>query len=865
MKVKHLFYATAGLMVAAACNNEEFTTSGASFDGKGELVELNGAVAITKGGVQTRAIDEEGNFLWMPAGTLGDADSEVPEKIGLCWTGVNNANPDKAPAQTTGSMVYTNYEFVQAGWLYKGETVPALNPCTPFNVKNGEYNFAAKIGNKGTTAKVENDTYEANTPGKTLDLTTGFFTTKNTAIYSGEYIVYYPYSDEFFDSPIVATAPRSLTLDGNADNKYAAVSEHGFNVGYVGEFQGGQLSDAFVTNLLTGAAYIGIKNTGNEAVTLKQITLYAAGADDNFITKQELSASAIKAAGNVPAKIGANLYLGQPTETSKTIVANYKEAKEFKANSTTTSYDAYAVLPVLPTTISDLKILLVNDKDQVAIVDCGKAEIGALCKGEYSVKKAIDLKDVEFKADYIVTDAASLESVVASIKDLASVAKPINVQVIGDVTLENNVVIGENENFKLVTFNGGKIIVPEDKTLTLSWNPTMNTDIDVLDKGCCGTNDGKLIAKRAVLGGVINNRGDIKVGAASQATSVVMNNATINNLKGTETVRGVEIDYEGTIDVVEKTELLLNGTSNILNEGKITTKGTGVSAQDATITLTEGSTAAIDNQGSIVNGGNINVLSSANGLVNSTAGSEFVDKVGSQLTGYGMNSDNQGEFICEVDAQNRYEVAIESKIRPTTIVRFIAAASDNTTAPAANKEYKIKEGEIKNKATQELVSFEVAAPNTEDIKFIIAEEKKTKVAIIDAFTVTSAKSVTLAREMQANTTADFNASGVKTSIEENFTVVEEMNVNAGTVAVKEKKGVNVAGSSDCDLNVAKSALIEFANDGKSYFDVIANNGSVDIMVATVTPKVAHEVWCNRFTTGADGKWANNSYPMIIKK
>lgn len=862
MKVKHLFYATAGLMVAAACNNEEFTTSGASFDGKGELVELNGAVAITKGGVQTRAIDEKGNFLWMPAGTLGNADNEVPEKIGLCWTGVNNANPDKAPAQTTGSMVYTNYEFVQAGWLYKGETVPALNPCTPFDVKNGEYNAAANIGDKGITAEADNTngTYKAKTAGKTLDLTTGFFTTKNTAIYSGEYIVYYPYSDEFFDSPIVATAPRSLTLDGNADNKYAAVSEHGFNVGYVGEFQGGQLSDAFVTNLLTGAAYIGIKNTGTEAVTLKQITLYAAGADDNFITKQELSASAIKAAGNVPAKIGANLYLGQPTETSKTIVANYKEAKEFGAG--VTDY-AYAVLPVLPATISDLKILLVNKDDQVAIVDCGKAEIGALCKGEYSVKKAIDLKDVEFKADYIVTDATSLESVVKSITSLTNVTNPINVQVIGDVTLKNNVTIGNSDNFKLVTFNGGKIIVPADKILTLSRNPKMNTDIDVLDKGCCGTNDGKLIAKRAVLGGVINNRGDIEVGAKSTETSVVMNNATINNLKGTETVRGVEIDYEGTIDVVEKTELLLNGTSNILNEGKITTKGTGVSAQDATITLTQGSTAAIDNQGSIVNGGNINVLSSANGLVNSTAGSEFVDKVGSQLTGYGMNSDNQGEFICEVDAQNRYEVAIASDIRPTTIVRFIAkAGGQNATT---DTEYKIKEGEIKNKATQELVSFEVAAPNTDDIKFVIAEEKKTKVAIIDAFTVTSAKSVTLAREMQANTTADFNASGIKTSIEENFTVVEEMNVNAGTVAVKEKKGVNVAGSSDCDLNVAKSALIEFANDGKSYFDVIANNGSVDIMVATVTPKVAHEVWCNRFTTGADGKWANNSYPMIIKK
>lgn len=67
-------------------------------------------------------------------------------------------------------------------------------------------------------------------------------------------------------------------------------------------------------------------------------------------------------------------------------------------------------------------------------------------------------------------------------------------------------------------------------------------------------------------------------------------------------------------------------------------------------------------------------------MKNSTKTSEFVDKVGSQLTGYGMNSDNQGEFICEVDAQNRYETALKSNIRPTTIVRFVDVAQDKKMA-----------------------------------------------------------------------------------------------------------------------------------------------------------------------------------------
>lgn len=271
------------------------------------------------------------------------------------------------------------------------------------------------------------------------------------------------------------------------------------------------------------------------------------------------------------------------------------------------------VLPVLPATISDLKILLVDENSKVAIVDCGKQEIKALASGDYSVKKLVDLKDVEFKTDYIVTDAASLASVLTAVSALQDVSEtnPIKVQVIGDVTLEQNTEIGGNALYEFVTFEGGKIIVPADLTLTISNKATVNTDIDVMDKGCCGTADGKLIAKTATLGGVINNRGDIEVGDdGSAANLVVMNDATLNNLKGTETIRGAKTEYEGSILVKAKTTLTLNGTSGILNEGTMVTTGTGTSAEDGTITLSQGSTATIDNQNSIVNGGNINILSS---------------------------------------------------------------------------------------------------------------------------------------------------------------------------------------------------------------------------------------------------------------
>ena len=896
MKVKHLFYATASLMIAAACTNEEFTTDNfVGNDGIGELVDLKGGIVVAKGGdnAQSRAIDEDGKFWWMPFGELGSVN-EIPEEIGLCWTGVNNTNPDKAPAASTGSMVYTNYKFTHAGWLYKGETAPEMNPCDPYNIENGEYNKAAQIGDDGIEAKYS-DGYVASTSGKTLDLTTGFFTTKNSAIYSGEYIVYYPYSDEFYDSPIMASAPRSVEIDVDADNKFAAISKYGFNVGYVGGFQGGQLSGVFATNPLTGAAYIGLKNSAS-TTNIKQVVLYAAGANDNFIIKQELNANAIKAANNVPNNITKSLYLGQPSETSKTIVANFVEyttattgegegeegastpttptttkkavAKEIKSDYT------YVVLPVLPTSISDLQILLVDDEDKTAIIECGNQDIVALASGKYGIQKAIDLKDVKFDNDYIVTDSASLNSVNASLKQLGKQTKDITVRVIGEVTLNKDIELGYADVEKDVTFKGGKLIVPADVTMTLTDKVIIESDIDVMDKGCCGEKDGVLNLLNTTLAGTINNRGDVNVGDAdldgdgiTETSTVLMDDATLNSLKGEETVRGEEVKYAGAIVVYAKTSWELEGASAILNQGTFEINGAdGEVGKDGTVRLVQGSTASIDNQGSLVNAGNLNVLSTREGLKNSTAESEFVDRVGSQLTGYGMNADNKGEFICEVDGQTRYNTALTSGIRPTTIVRFISAS--RAEADDKGEAYYIAPGDVKSTTTGNLVSFEVASKDDIEFAFQTTTTVKTDaVSTIKALTVTNAKtsvtiSVTINKLLKVNTNAIFDAANVTTTLKKNFEVLEALKINKGTVEVDAKVNVNNANKDVCDLTLAKDTKMTFANGGKSYFDVINTQGDIEITSATGTSadQVAHELWCKSLVD--KGTWGNDSYPMF---
>lgn len=890
MKVKHLFYATASLMIAAACTNEEFTADNfVGNDGIGELVDLKGGIVVAKGSgsAQSRAINEEGDFWWMPSGALGTV-GEIPEEIGLCWTGVNNSNPDKAPATSTGSMVYTNYKFTHSGWLYEDETTPKMNPCEPYNIENGEYNKAAQIGNDGTEAEFSSGKYSASAADETLDLATGFFTTKNSAIYSGEYIVYYPYSDEFYDSPIMASAPRSVEIDVDEANRYAAISKYGFNVGYVGEFQGGQLSGVFATNPLTGAAYIGLKNTGT-AKSIKQVVLYAAGADDNFIIKQELNANAIKAANNVPNNITKSLYLGQPTETSKTIVANFvkytsddtgeeggeegEEAGVVTASTMTKNAAVkeigaaftYVVLPVLPASISDLQILLVDNEDKTAIIECGRQDIVALASGKYSIQKAIDLKNVEFDNDYIVTDSASLISVNESLKGLEAQTKDITVKVIGEVTLSDNIKLGYANVKKNVTFKGGKLIVPADVEMTLTDKVIIESDIDVMDKGCCGEDDGVLNLLNTTLAGTINNRGDVVVGDGTNESTVVMDDAALNSLKGEETVRGEKVNYAGTIVVNAMTSWELEGASSILNQGTFEIMGAdGDTGNDGTVRLVQGSTASIDNQGSLVNAGNLNVLSTRDGLKNSTAESEFVDRVGSQLTGYGMNADNKGEFICEVDGQTRYNTALTSGIRPTTIVRFISASRANKS-DTTGEPYYITPGDVKSTTTGNLVSFEVASAN-DDIVFAFKKTttiKNDAVSTIKALTVTDASTtVTINKLLKVNTNAIFNAEGVTTMLNKDFEVLEALRINKGTVAVAAKVDVNNANKDVCDLILAKLAKMTFANGGKSYFDVINTQGNIEITSATGTDAdlVAHELWCKSLVD--KGTWGNDSYPMF---
>ena len=171
--------------------------------------------------------------------------------------------------------------------------------------------------------------------------------------------------------------------------------------------------------------------------------------------------------------------MGTPKATSKTVVANYSVVLNVPAVASTAPAIGHVVLPVLPTTISDLKILLVDADNKTAIIDCDSVTFESISKGAYSLQKLIDLKNIEFKKEYIATDATSLNSIISTIDALPTIeyptaVKPISVHTIGEIALDQTITtIGTAAYFKFIRFYGNKLIVPNDIYLTVGYDVTI--------------------------------------------------------------------------------------------------------------------------------------------------------------------------------------------------------------------------------------------------------------------------------------------------------------------------------------------------------------------------------------------------------
>lgn len=725
MKGKYLFLAMATATMVA-CTNDDFTqdTPSIGHDNLGELIKTPILGVNVESNADTKAFDGRG-FLWRPV-TDENGNVTSTENIGLCWTGVGTPEYG-GPTDVTGDKVYTNIKFDHVGWLYSGEKTPKLH-CGV--LENGEYHNWNKALTPTATWNGTTSQWEPTTGGKTFDYKTGMFKSDNGTIYAGEYIVYFPYNDSFWNAPVTAEQNRILTLNLKdnmgvyevADGSQL-MSENSFNVGYVAAIKGGDEACAFSTKMLTS----GINFKLNGMASVKEIVLLSKG-EKAFITKMALSASKIKeciAKGELTNEIYMTDYQGN--ESASTLVVKTHDATGNCLNVNGTEAQFY--VPFLPNTFEDMRVLVVRNDGDVAEIsltalknvtfnanepkgltlyfDGNKVYKGTSTSGE----QVAEFKDVNYAYDEeSFIDAFTKARTNANDEKIA----PRTVQLLDNITLTKQV---QDQYYKTSThpvmINSDEDLNGEKNLLTLGGiengnvnymfrNVEFDANIENEPQGCC--NKGKasltLIDVTTAEGTELNLYGT-KLNLYSQ--NVVFNGDVyskfeptdeegelhpdrvpeielINNNSNKVVARGTFLN-EGKMNIALKTKFsleggqLTNGSADADYRASITVNGKGNVGEDGVLLMSKGAT--FTNHGDIYNKGNIDNDSEA-GTFTNEADATFTDYVGSTLSGHRIINKENAEFICEVNSLVRYNNAIDLKgIRPTTILRFVYGKDAN--------------------------------------------------------------------------------------------------------------------------------------------------------------------------------------------
>lgn len=658
MKSKKLLLALALPMAFAACSNEELIENGTA-SSNNNLVELgdNFVLSVQGAAGTTRGVWEAGNgklgWSWIPEilaegtganSTLG-ALNVATDEIGLCWTG---ELPDGTGS--ISSSVYTNYQFLHDGWLAEGQDAVEFNNCTQ-ELLNGALYSDIKVGSlseKSTLDEIKTQLKGADNyvNGQSLNLNTGIFKTSNKAIFGGSYIAYYPYNENFVDAgslPVVSKVVFDNVGEGNVSAAY--VAKNSVLVGYAKNLIGGSQASKFSMDPLSGIISLQIKGTNKE---IKKIALWS---EDGFVTSVNLDASKIK---NNGAAAGEALYVSGSKQTNATIVANLKDNVTLSETAVKKFY-----FPVLPTTVNNLKVVLYASDESVAVIEAGNYTIGA-AKG---VQVVVNAKASDFVANAKV--AVDNDSFIAAIAKSGTAQAPIQVTVIGDITLTADATIPA-----YVTVEGDKIIVPEGKTLILADNSTIKSDVVVEGKGCCsaaGVKGGILSVGGATISGNVTVE-------AGEATPVAAGTINFTN-KGAVVANTAVIETVGQVNFAATAkDVVINGTLTL--------------SEDAVAEVAEGAVVAVKG-GTINNNGTFEVkgdfsMLDASGSTVAEAGEKFVnngtfiDNVGAIVGGATqfMTRGENFEYICKVDGKQRMNEAYENKTACSTIE--IVSTSDIT-------------------------------------------------------------------------------------------------------------------------------------------------------------------------------------------
>lgn len=754
MKNKLLLATLALPLAFGACTNDDFETVSQPQGANGELVEVGPGFAISasKGGNEaaTRGqwIEAQNgtskflNYAWWPNYVYDEGTSSydaVRDEIGLCWVG-----------QSVGTNVYTNYRFQHAGWLNEDETTAEIDPCDNSIVNGYELEdalswdnsrYKLKDGDKlGSTAldllkgqyKAEGNQYLAAINGQNHNLNSAFFRTPSETLFKGDYIAYLPFTPEMTEAgAVLAHSPEEVTvlLDETATNesdkniRYAHLGSDMFMYAYAPNLVGGTQASNFSFKHLSGLIRIKAKadfskwsQAGDEGLSgITSITLVDAAG--KFVTEVGLDAAKIVAEGN-GASTGAALYVPGTAKYTNMLTAHIDNDNSNVVQGQTSEISIY--IPALPTTTGQLSVVLYNHDLKLSAVYELNASSIEVKPGQVTTIE-MGMIDIEDFTQKVVTTEKALYQLVGT--NGAAKAGDI-IRLMGDIKLgtlsnsdanqgDGNKVSTEWRLNSAVTLNGGKVVVPANFTWTIGADATVNSDIEIENKGCCEKANGTLKigtnakSQKTTLNGTIDNYGDIlfeQTGADTNTKNVTTIAGKLNNHETLVPETG-KTNY-ATITINTLTQVDLKGAT-VVNDAEFTINAVGNNSSNEDGLLNLDNNASFTNNYYLTNAGNIN--NKGGKLVNEADG-WIIDRISAQF-GATQPVNNGGQYVCEVNGQTRLNYALNKTL--TTRVRFISLDAQPSHAPG---------GAVYGDKTYTKAPFDISGIQKPNVDFEVAKQ-----------------------------------------------------------------------------------------------------------------------------------------------
>ena len=671
-----------------ACADDDFLTAsqGHGAEADGQLVELGEDFAVglsrgensaaTKTAWHYKVGDQTILYSWLPAFVTESGSTTVQEEsIGFAWRG-----------EVGDAKVRTNYKFTLDGFLMNGQTKPTTIVCDDqVAVLNGytfprgndggitlsgnsknelqlmEYDSSTKKMVGSTTYKLTyaNGDYTLNGAKVTtvgdglLDDTklaekdpyvrNGIFTTDNSTVFKGEYIVYFPYNPEFAEIDYLpAVSPTEFTQDvTNHANRTAHLAGKTFGYGTATIKKGGSMAESFEIKNLSGIPIFNLKNSWGGKVMIQKLIFVDEGEGaKGFIKQVGLDASKIAAGAT-----GTDLYVSGTEIYEPTLVLNLVKSGANGSELSNNSTQQYT-MAALPTKLVKPVLYIMNTDGMCCRKELEKKDIPAGAGVMYNVEITTDDK---FDQALAVDTKTFIERVIAAGK--GSTAAKVNV--LGNITLDPDAVVtmGNNNEAALkdqFNFNGNgrSLYINNDVTVSGTGTITIPADLNILMKvtggktltienpvviegaGCCGNNPAVLMVTSpkggegtVVFEGAVENYGEMwlanngeQLKSEASKTKVVFNSTVLNGIDE-ETVNEENVGkiycaglYEGNSSVefngkvTNEGEITIQPAVKLINDGKIWPydfpAGTEYPAHE--VNSVKVSAVDIDNNGTIV-------------------------------------------------------------------------------------------------------------------------------------------------------------------------------------------------------------------------------------------------------------------------